>query len=159
MLSNCAPHHAVIASKGSANRWRIPVTVNPKWKTAQQGTHASIVDLAPTANQVETDYMTRQHLQRRPIPRWQVVPLILIPPAVVAAVCLAQNWSLTPFLYTCLLSVMALILLDAPRSPLRWALAGIMAMLGLLLIITGGNPVAWAAAAFTWAVPGLRSGM
>jgi hypothetical protein len=54
---------------------------------------------------------------------------------------------------------MALILLDAPRSPLRWALAGIVAMLGLLLIITGGNPVAWAAAAFTWAVPGLRSGM
>lgn len=102
--------------------------------------------------------MTRRHLQRRPIPRWQVVPLLLIPPAAVAAVCLAQDRSLTPFLYTCLLSVMALILLDAPRSPLRWALVGVVAMLGMLLM-TGGNPVEWAAAAFAWGGPDLRSGL
>jgi hypothetical protein len=53
---------------------------------------------------------------------------------------------------------MALILLDAPRSPLRWALVGVVAMLGMLLL-TGGNPVEWAAAAFAWGGPGLRSGL
>ena len=103
--------------------------------------------------------MSRHSIQRRTIPLWHVVPLILIPPAVVAAVSLYLELTLTPFLYTCALSAVVLLLLVSPHSRLCWALAGAIAMLGVIWAVTGVNAVDWVAAALTWATFSLRSGV
>jgi hypothetical protein len=102
--------------------------------------------------------MARHPFQRRSIPLWQIVPLILLPPAVVAAVSLYFDLPLTPFLYTCALTAAALLLLVAPRSRLRWALAAAVAVLGFFMLVTGVNIIDWAAAAFTWVSLNLRAG-
>jgi hypothetical protein len=51
-----------------------------------------------------------------------------------------------------------MLVLLAPGSRLRWALAGAVAFLGLILLLSGGNIAEWAAAAFTWATLGFGSG-
>ncbi len=103
--------------------------------------------------------MSRHSIQRRTIPLWHVVPLILIPPAVVAAVSLYLDLTLTPFLYTCALSAAVLLLLLSPHSRLCWALAGAIVALGLVWTFTGVNAADWVAAALTWATFSLRSGI
>lgn len=102
--------------------------------------------------------MTRHTAQRRSIPLWHIVPLLLLPPAIVAAVSLYFNLSLTLFLYTWALSSVAVLLLLAPHSRLRWALAVAVAVLGLFVLVSGVNVADWVAAAFTWAALGLHSG-
>lgn len=103
--------------------------------------------------------MSRRSIQLRQIPLWQVVPLVFVPPVVVAAASLYLDSTLTPFLYTCALSLVALLVLISPHSRLRWALAGAVVLLGLLVVISGVNVVALATAAFTSALFSLRGGV
>ena len=100
--------------------------------------------------------MSRHSIQRRRVPLWQVAPLVLIPPAVVAAASLYLDLPLAPFLYTCALSLVVLLLLVSPHSRLRWALAGAVALLGLIVLVSGVNVVELAAAAFNSALFNLR---
>jgi hypothetical protein len=85
--------------------------------------------------------------------------LVLIPPAVVAAVSLYLDLALTPFLYTCAFSAVVLMLLISPHSRLLWALAFAVIVLGIILLVGGFNVADWAAAALTWTMFGLRSGV
>jgi hypothetical protein len=100
--------------------------------------------------------MSRHSFQRRRVPLWQVAPLVLIPPAVVAAGSLYLDLPLAAFLYTCALSLVVLLLLVSPHSRLRWILAGAVALLGLIVLISGVNVVELAAAAFNSALFSLR---
>ena len=102
--------------------------------------------------------MSRHSIQHHRVPLWQVVPLVLVPPVVVAAASLYLDLTLTPFLYTCALSLVVLLLLISPHSRLRWALAGAVVLLGAIMLIGGVNVVDLAAAAFTAALFNLRGG-
>lgn len=102
--------------------------------------------------------MSRHSIQHHRVPLWQVVPLVLVPPAAVAAASLYLGLTLTPFLYTCALSLVVLLLLISPHSRLRWALAGAVVLLGLIVVVGGVNVVDIAAAALTAALGSLRGG-
>jgi hypothetical protein len=102
--------------------------------------------------------MTRHPSQRRTIPLWQVVPLVLIPPAVVAAVSLYLDQRLTMFLYTCIGSAVVLMLMVSPRSRWRWALAGAIAVLALIFAASGASLIDWVAVVLPGAALSLHGG-
>jgi hypothetical protein len=52
---------------------------------------------------------------RRQIPLWQIAPFLLIPPALVAAISLYWDLSLTPFITTFALTCLALVVLSLRR--------------------------------------------
>ncbi len=103
--------------------------------------------------------MSRHSIQHNRVPLWQVVPLVFVPPVIVAAASLYLDSTLTPFLYTCALSLVVLLLLISPHSRLRWALAGAVVLFGLVVIISGVNVIDLATAAFTSALLSLRNGI
>ena len=76
--------------------------------------------------------MSRHSIQHSRVPLWQVVPLVFVPPVIVAAASLYLDSTLTPFLYTCALSLVVLLLLISPHSRLRWALAGAVVLFGVV---------------------------
>jgi hypothetical protein len=82
----------------------------------------------------------------------------MLPPAIVAAVSLYLDLPLTLFFYTWALSGVVVLLLVAPHSRLRWALAAAIVVLGLVLLLSGINVADWATAAFAWVGVGSRSG-
>lgn len=102
--------------------------------------------------------MSRHSILHRRVPLWQIVPLVFVPPVIVAAASLYLDLTLTPFLYTCALSLVVVLLIVSPYSRLRWALAGVIVVLGLILIISGINVIALATAAFASALFSLHGG-
>ena len=102
--------------------------------------------------------MSRHSILHRRVPLWQVVPLVFVPPVIVAAASLYLDSTLTPFLYTCALSLVVLLLLISPHSRLRWALAGAVVLLGLAVVLSGVNVVDLAVAALSSALFSLRGG-
>ena len=100
--------------------------------------------------------MSRHSILRRRVPLWQVAPLVLIPPTVVAAASLYLDSPLAPFLYTCALSLVVLLLLVSPHSRLSWILAGAVALLGLIVLVSGVDVIDLAAAALNSALFSLR---
>lgn len=103
--------------------------------------------------------MSRHLILSRRIPLWQVVPLVFVPPVIVAAASLYLDSTLTPFLYTCALSLVVLLLLISPHSRLRWALAGAVVLFGVVIVVSGVNVVDLAVAAFSSALVSLRGGV
>jgi hypothetical protein len=59
--------------------------------------------------------MLDHQLHRRQIPLWQIAPFFLIPPALVAAISLYWDLSLTPFITTFALTCLALVVLSLRR--------------------------------------------
>ncbi len=102
--------------------------------------------------------MSRHSLQRHRVPLWQVVPLVLLLPTIVAAASLYFDLTLTPFLYTCAFSFVVLLLFISPHSRARWLLAGAVALLGLVIVVSGVNVIDLAAAALAMALSSLRGG-
>jgi hypothetical protein len=83
----------------------------------------------------------------------------MLPPAIVAGVSLYLDLPLTLFFYTWAISGVIVLLLIAPHSRLRWALAAAILVLGVFLLLSGVNVADWAAAAFAWVTVGARSGV